>query len=355
MPSGTLRSDASKGALWALLAAGLFGASAPLGKVLLAHTSPIALAALLYLGAGIALTVARWASSGAREAALRRSDGPWIAATLVAGGVLGPLLMLTGLHRISGVTGALLLNLEMPFTVLLAVLLFREHLGGWELTGGLFIGAAAVFLGMGPTEGLADGVGVAAVAGACLCWAVDNNLTARISLRDPVAVAQWKTLGAGLCSLGLCLPLGASVPTLAVASKALALGALSYGLSLVLTLRALRVLGAARQSAYFAAAPFAGALLSVPLLGDSLGPAEIGAATSMATGVALLLRARHAHTHSHAELAHDHLHVHDEHHQHAHAEPSEEPHAHPHRHEALRHEHAHVSDAHHRHKHGRAN
>jgi len=337
--------------VWALLAAALFGASAPFGKGLLAHTSPVQLSALLYLGAGMALTVVRWASPAAREAPLRRSDGSWLAAIALAGGVLGPLLLLTGLDRVSGVTGSLLLNLEMPLTVLLAVLVFREHLGGGELAGTLSIGAAAVLLGVGSAGSSADGVGVAAVAGACLCWAVDNNLTARLSLRNPVHVAQWKTLGAGVCSLGLSASFGGPTPPLAVVAQALVLGAVSYGLSLVLTLRALRILGAARQSAYFAAAPFAGALLSVPLLRDSLGPTELGAAALMAFGVVGLLRARHAHAHIHTPLTHDHLHTHDEHHAHTHAEPADGPHAHAHTHEGLRHEHAHVSDAHHRHEH----
>lgn len=121
---------------------------------------------MLYLGAGLGLTLVRWVSPRAREAALRGSDGRWLAAIVLVGGVLGPLLMLTGLHRISGVTGSLLVNLEMPFTMLLAVLVFREHLGGGELAGSLLIAAAAVLLGVGSTDGATDAVGAVAVAGA---------------------------------------------------------------------------------------------------------------------------------------------------------------------------------------------
>jgi hypothetical protein len=113
------------------------------------------------------------------------------------------------------------------------------------------------------------------------------------------------------------------------------------------------LLGAAREAAMFATAPFAGALFAVPLLGDSWGAVEIVAATMMAMGVALLIGDRHGHTHVHEVLEHDHRHVHDEHHQHEHAPVADptEPHSHSHHHEALVHAHRHVSDVHHRHRH----
>jgi drug/metabolite transporter (DMT)-like permease len=258
--------------------------------------------------------------------------------------------MLFGLARLSGLAGSLLLNLETPFTIALAVLVFGEHLSRREA------GAAAIVVLGGALLGARGGwsgsaVGAVSIALACLCWAVDNNLSARLALKDPIRVLRIKTLCAGAANLVLALVLGGSLPPLAICAAALAVGSVSYGASLLLYLRAQRALGAARQAVLFAAAPFAGALASVPLLGDRPSALDLAAATLMALGIAGLLRARHSHLHTHAPLEHDHLHVHDEHHPHEHPPGVAEPHAHPHQHDPVTHAHPHVSDPHHRHPH----
>ncbi|WP_437811738.1 DMT family transporter [Sorangium sp. So ce1078] len=348
------RAAHGRGGAYGLAAAALFGASAPLSKLFLPHVGPLVLAALLYLGAGVGLTLIRLLAARdptPREAALRGTDVALLAGVVLFGGLLGPVLMLFGLARVSGLAGSLLLNLEAPLTMALAVLLFREHLGGRAAGAAVLIVAGAALLGVRPGELHASATGVAAIAGACLSWAIDNNLSQRLTLRDPLAVVQIKTLGAGACAAALALSTGQPLPEPSLAMPALLLGSLSYGVSLVLDMKALRILGAAREAAYFATAPFLGALLSVPLLGDRPGAADLAAAGLMVAGVALLRSERHAHGHAHAALEHDHVHTHDEHHQHAHEGPSDEPHAHPHRHEPLSHDHPHVPDLHHRHEH----
>jgi len=348
--------DRARGAIDGLLAAALFGASAPLAKLLLPGAGPLLLAALLYLGAGAALSFrrvfARRATTRAGEAKLRTSDLPLLAGIIVSGGVVGPILMLTGLGRVTGIAGSLLLNLEAPFTMLIALLLFKEHMTIREAAAALLVVIGGASLGLRTGELSVDAWGILSIAGACLAWGLDNNLTQRLSLRDPEAVARVKCLGAGSCTLLLALARGHSLPSGSILLPALAVGGLSYGLSIVLDVYALRYLGAAREAAFFATAPFAGALLAVPLLGEVPVFRDGLAAVVMGLGVMLLLRARHSHRHTHAELEHDHLHVHDEHHRHAHEGEIHEPHAHPHRHDRLTHEHPHVSDAHHRHEHG---
>lgn len=343
------------GAAYGLGAAALFGASAPIAKVLLPRAGPIMLSALLYLGAGIGLSafrlIPRSRLRAKREAALRGEDIPLLAGMILFGGLLGPVLMLFGLARLSGLAGSLLLNLEAPFTMLLAVVLFREHLGRRPVIAALLIVAGAAALGFRPGELRATAAGAAAIAGACLSWAIDNNLSQRLSLRDPIATVQIKTLGAGTCAAALALLTGHPLPDFSLAGPALVLGSLSYGLSLVLDMHALRLLGAAREAAYFATAPFLGALLSIPLLGDRPVPQDLAGASLMIAGITLLHRERHAHGHVHEATEHDHMHVHDEHHRHPHDGPADEPHAHPHRHEELTHEHPHVPDVHHRHPH----
>ena len=341
------------GAVLGLLAAVSFGVSAPLAKLLLAEVSPQLLAGLLYLGAGIGLGVYRLTRSGTREAALTRADLPPMLGVVALGGVCGPLLLMLGLARVSGTAGSLLLNLEAPLTIALAAALFGEHLGRRVVFASICIVLGAVVLRVSPGEVAADLVGVVSVAAACLCWALDNNLTQRLSLKDPFQVVRIKTLAAGAFNTGLALALGSSLPDARVLALALGLGVLSYGISVVLDAYALRAHGAAREAAYFATAPFVGALAAVPLLGERPGIAELAAMALMAAGVVSMLDERHAHEHVHEPLEHEHAHVHDEHHQHDHApgDPPGEPHVHRHRHTRLVHDHTHVPDLHHRHRH----
>ncbi len=343
------------GALLGLLAAALFGLSAPLAKLLLSAAGPLVVSGLLYLGGGVGLAAAgailRLTRGPGPEAAIRRGDLWLLAGIIVAGGIVGPVLMLYGLTRVSGVVGSLLLNLEAPFTMLLAVALFGEYLGRRPLVASLLIVLGAALLGFRPGELHADWLGIAAITGACLSWGVDNNLTQRLSLRDPIAVVRVKALGAGSATLLLAMAAGQTFPAWSTLVLTLVVGLFSYGLSIVLDMYALRYLGAAREAAFFATAPFVGALAAVPLLGDPLRGGDLVAMAIMAAGVAFLLFERHAHRHAHEAMEHDHLHVHDEHHRHAHQGPAEEPHAHPHQHVPLVHDHPHVPDLHHRHSH----
>jgi drug/metabolite transporter (DMT)-like permease len=352
-------SEARVGAVCGLVAAALFGASAPLAKRLLPDVAPIMLAGLLYGGAGLALSLVGAArrrggapnAARAREAGLRAGDVGLLGGIVALGGVVGPILMLLGLGRTSGIGGALLLNLEAPLTAMVAVLFFGEHLGRRAAAATAVIVAGAAVLGGRPGAGHTDWLGAVAIAGACLAWAVDNNLTQRLSVRDPIAVVRVKTLGAGACNLALALATGARLPSPRVAAAALAVGAASYGASVVLDVYALRLLGAAREAAYFATAPFAGALVAIPVLGERPGGPELAGAALMVAGVVLMLRERHGHVHTHEPIEHDHLHVHDEHHTHRHDPPVVGAHAHMHKHEALTHDHPHSSDVHHRHRH----
>lgn len=347
------RGEAPKGAALGLLAAALFGVSAPLSKRLLGDVTPQVLAGLLYLGAGLALTIYRRVRPATTEAPLVRADLPKLAVLVLAGGVAGPLLMLFGLQRTSAVTGSLLLNLEAPFTIAIAVLVFREHLGRYAAGAVACILTGAVILRVEPGAHRADTQGVLLLAGACGLWALDNNVTQRLSLRDPFALVRVKTLAAGSFNLALGLAIAGRLPSPRVAAAALALGSVSYGASVVLDAYALRLVGAAREAAYFATAPFLGALAATLLTGEHLGGSDAIAMAVMAMGVALLLRERHGHGHAHDPLDHAHAHVHDEHHQHPHSpdDPTGEPHAHGHHHVALAHDHPHTSDAHHRHRH----
>jgi len=338
----------------ALGAAALFGASTPLAKLLLGDVGPWMLAGLLYLGSGGGLSVVallRRHDGGG----MAKGDGPWLAGAILSGGVVGPVLLMWGLSAGSGAASAsLLLNAEGVFTALLAWFAFHENFDRRIALGMAAIIAGAVVLSWTGAESLSAARPALAVLGACLCWAIDNNLTQRLSLRDPIAIVQIKASGAALGNLLLAATLGdGHVPEPPILVGALLLGVFSYGTSILLDVYALRLVGAAREAAYFATAPFFGAIVAVPLLGERIGIQEAVAAVLMALGVGLLLRERHEHHHVHRPLVHEHVHAHDEHHQHAHDHQvgPDEVHAHRHEHAPLEHSHPHVSDAHHRHPH----
>jgi drug/metabolite transporter (DMT)-like permease len=349
--NAALRIPVSGAAVTGLAAAALFGASTPVAKLLVPGTGPLMLAGLLYLGAGVGLLAAAPFRRRDAEASLRRADVPILAGMIVAGGVIGPILLVLGLARVTGETAALLLNLEAPFTIALAMLLLGERLSGRELFGAAAVVVGAAGLAWAPGAGRVDPAGAACIAGACAAWAIDNNLSQRLSIRDPVAVARAKALAAGAFNVVLAAAIGERFPSAAHVAGALVTGSLGYGASIVLHLLAVRSLGAARQAAYFAMAPFIGAVVAVPLLGDSLPPAHLAAGALMAIGIAFIVRARHAHAHLHEAVEHEHAHVHDEHHSHVHDAPVTEPHSHVHRHAPLFHDHPHLPDIHHRHGH----
>jgi drug/metabolite transporter (DMT)-like permease len=354
--NGIERSN-SKGILQALAAAGLFGISTPLAKLLLGTIAPGMLAGLLYGGSGIGLMLwmlwQRRRSSASNEASLVRRDLPWLAGAVLFGGVLGPLLLMFGLTHMPASGASLLLNMESVLTAALAWVVFRENVDSRIMLGMLAIVAGGALLSVQPTGYGASALGALAIVGACLCWAIDNNFTRPISGSDPVQITAIKGSVAGCINMLIALTLGYRFPAPSMLVAAGLLGFVGYGVSLVLFVLALRSLGTARTSAYFSTAPFLGACVSLLLFAEHPGVMFWLAGALMLLGVWLHVSERHVHEHVHEALTHNHRHRHDEHHQHDHDFPwdGEEPHTHPHTHEPLRHSHPHYPDLHHRHRH----
>lgn len=343
------------GILLALCSAVLFGASTPFAKLLLGSVDPWTMAGLLYLGAGLGLAAVHVSRTVLRlpavEAPLRQADIPWLALVILAGGILGPLLLMFGLSRTDAATTSLLLNLEGLATMGIAWIVFRENVDRRLLVGAFATLAGAGLLswqGQAPLQW-----GGAFIAGACLCWGIDNNLTRKLSSADPVQIAMLKGLVAGAINLSIATAMGATFPQTGAVLEAGTVGFLGYGVSLALFVLALRHLGAARTGAYFSLAPFVGAVLAVVVLGEPLTLRLLIAGGLMGLGLWLHLSERHHHEHTHGELEHEHRHRHDEHHQHAHGAdvPPGEPDTHWHRHAPLGHRHPHYPDLHHRHRH----
>ncbi len=360
MPLSSIR----RGQLAGLAAAVLFGCSAPLISTLTSSGSALSIAGLLYAGAALALLAIRLVKGQSREeASLQRQDWPALAGLTLLGGVVGPVALVLGLARLPAASSSLLLNLEAVFTLAIAVVVGREHLGRRGLISAGLTVAGAVVLSQGSLSG-STWWGACLIALATLAWAIDNNLSQRLSLRDPIQISTAKAAGASLPMLALALLLGEPFPPALLILGLLGIGALGYGISIWLDLLALRDLGAAREAVIFSTAPFVGALFSLLVLGDVLTPAVAVAGALMAAGVVLLLREQHSHWHHHHPLSHAHRHRHDPqhpdlHHDHNHSSEqvqglsTDRPfwHAHEHDHEPRDHDHPHVSDAHHRHRH----
>lgn len=343
--------------LYVALSAVLFGISTPIAKLLVTDMSPVALAGLLYLGAFFGLSlykiVGRFASADrmSRPAPLERKDLPWLSGAILAGGVLAPIALMTGLTTVSGFSASLLLNLEGLATAFIAVVLFKEFAGRRLWMALALMTLAGSFLAWDPGQGEMDLAGPLLIILAMIGWGFDNNLTQRISGKDPAQIARIKGLIAGTTSLSLAVLMGAQIPLGASILYAILLGSLSYGLSLVLFIRALEGLGSSRAGAFFSLGPFAGAAISIVLLGETLTWPMILATILMAMGVWLILTEQHSHSHSHQWLSHTHTHEQDIHHSHHHPNGQKGSHSHEHEHEPMSHDHEHWPDQHHRHDH----
>jgi drug/metabolite transporter (DMT)-like permease len=343
-------------AIYAILAAVLFGAATPFAKILLGEVQPVFLAGLLYLGSGLSLMLAYVFRDRSQNAAppLAPSDVPWLAGAVLFGGILAPVFLMMGLTTITASAASLLLNFEGVFTALLAWIVFREHFSARTILGMILIVAGGVILSW-PDQELALPLGFVAVAGACLCWGIDNNLTQKVSAGNPVFISAIKGIVAGFVNLGIGISLGAVFPSFSIVAGSIAVGCLGYGVSLVLFVLSLRHIGTARTGAYFSVAPFVGAAVSIVVLHEPFAINFFVVAILMGTGVWLHLTEKHLHDHVHGMITHIHSHSHDTHHRHNHDfrvdEDEDSRHAHLHVHEALSHDHHHYPDIHHRHNH----
>jgi drug/metabolite transporter (DMT)-like permease len=337
--------------LQALLAALFFGASAPIAKLLLGDVPPVLMAAFLYLGSGIGISLVKLYqrfSKNQKEAGIKLPDIGWLAGAIVSGGILAPILLMVSLKNTPASTASLLLNFEGVGTTLLALFFFHESISRRALAAIVVITLASILLSTNFGSNWGMSLGAFGVLGACILWGLDNNLTRNISAKDPLTIVAWKGLVAGSFSLCLGLFLGQRPPALATILSILLLGFVSYGLSTMLFIYSMRGLGAARTSALYGTAPLAGVLLSILIFKDPITFLFGIAALLMVAGALLLANEEHAHFHIHMPVVHEHIHRHDDEY-HAHGD-DKETHSHEHEHPRTEHEHGHMPDIHHRHE-----
>lgn len=348
----------SPGFVYALIAAFLFGASAPASKLLLSRTDPWFLAGMLYFGSGVGLLIlilirTQFKKYSVSESRLTRKDIPWLAGATFFGGILAPVLLMYGLARTEAASASLFLNMEGVLTALLAWFVFGEHFDRRIFIGMLLIILGGLILSWTSHPTIGNMLGPLLITVACLSWGIDNNVTRKISASDPLQIAVIKSLIAGSTNLLLAMIFHAQLPNFSIFMTASLLGFISYGLSLSCFILALRHIGTSRTGAFFSLAPFVGTGLSIIFLHESISLQIVAAGILMGVGVWLHLTEKHSHEHTHEVLEHEHQHLHDEHHRHEHPfdDLHGEAHTHWHRHEPLTHSHPHYPDIHHRHSH----
>jgi drug/metabolite transporter (DMT)-like permease len=344
-----------KGLHPAIISAILFGLSPVACKAIVGDMPALLLAGLLYLGSGVGLTgivLGQKPDIWGILRALSRRQSINLAGAILAGGVVAPLFLAYGIRYGTATEVSLLLYFETVATTMLAYLLFHEHIGLRTWLGKVFIIVASILVIVSGSNDLQISVPGLSVLAACLLWGLDNNLTRELESIPASLLACMKGWIAGIFNVTIALLLFESSVTTLQVSGVLFIGALSYGASLLFFIKALREIGAARTSTWFASGPLIGSLLSVIVLGER-PPGEYWlAALIMLSGMFFLYGEKHRHLHQHEAINHAHTHTHDEHHHHEHDDGElEENHNHIHVHESITHAHIHWPDIHHRHLH----
>jgi len=343
--------------VYIVTSAALFGISPPFAKLLVKNIPPVALAGFLYLGAFVGLSLYSISrrivsTESIRSANLKKEDFSWLFGSVLSGGIIAPICLMFGLSQISGFTTSLLLNLEGIFTAVIAVIFFKENAGKRLWLALICMTVAGVFLTWDSSQGRFNLLGPLLVTLSMICWGIDNNLTRNISTRNPLQITRIKGFVSGLVSIALAYALGADIKWDVSIVYALLLGSFSYGISIVLFIKALEGLGSFRIGMFFSLAPFIGALTSLVLLREWIGWVMFPALMFTGAGVWLISTEKHEHLHVHQEEVHTHLHNHkDIHHIHEHEGIVCEPHIHEHPHLEENHAHSHWPDTHHRHEH----
>lgn len=350
----------NKSIMYVLIAAILFGCSAPISKLFLGKIEPIPMAAFLYIGSGVGLSIYKiihyvLKKSNTSEAPLIKKDVPWLIIAIIFGGVIAPIILMTSLKVTPASTTSLLLNFEGVATTLIAVTLFKESADKKVWMAIIIITLSSIILSWDFTGKWGFSMGSLGIITACFCWGIDNNFTGKISAKDPVTIVIIKGISAGLFSLIIALVLKNPIPNIKIILGVMFLGCFSYGFSIVLFVLALRNLGSARTSTLFSTAPFIGTILSFIIFKDKINNTFIIAVPIMILGTILLLNEKHNHKHLHKAITHEHSHCHnDGHHNHKHQNldiGKEEYHSHMHVHETMIHEHEHTPDIQHKHIH----
>lgn len=318
-----MRMKKSRAILYAILAAAFYAVNIPVSKLLLNRVGAMTMAALLYLGAGIGIGIVSLFDRKEKREKLNRKDLPFVIGMIVLD-IAAPILLMLGLSMGFASNASLLGNFEIVATALIALAVFRETVSKRLWLAIVLITLSSILLSFDGAESLRFSYGSLLVLAATICWGFENNCTRKISSKSTYEIVILKGFFSGLGALAIAFIQKETVPSLLYIALALLLGFVAYGLSIFLYVRAQNVLGAAKTSAYYAVAPFIGALLSFLFLKEKPTWMYLFALAVMILGTLLVvmdtLIRNHVHVHTHT-FTHTHdgsTHTHTVTHSHAH-------------------------------------
>lgn len=269
-----MKKTTGAGILLAVLAAALYAINAPFSKLLLDFVPPTLMAGLLYVGAGLGMSVIalirKVRKTPRTEQPITKADLPYTLAMILLD-IAAPICLLLGLSYTSAASASLLNNFEIVATAIIALMVFKERISARLWMGIIFVTCSCMLLSLEDISSLRFSVGSLFILLACVCWGVENNCTRRLSSKDPLMIVLLKGIFSGLSSVVIGLCLGERVTVLWSVLAVLGVGFVAYGLSIFFYVYAQRRLGAARTSAYYAIAPFIGAMLSLVIFRDVPG------------------------------------------------------------------------------------
>lgn len=276
--------------LWAVLAAALYALNSPISKLLLGKIPPTIMAALLYLGAGIGLSIVRLVQrrmgKGQKEKPLTRKDLPYTIGMVVLD-IAAPIFLMIGLTGTTAANASLLNNFEIVATSVIALCIFKETISKRLWGAIVLVTISSLVLSVEDISSFSFSFGSIFVLLACVCWGLENNCTRMISNKDPLQIVVIKGFGSGIGSFVIALVLGEHFSNWGYIVCALLLGFVAYGLSIFFYIYAQRYLGAAKTSAYYALAPFIGAALSLFIFREAPTVSFVAALLIMIAGTYL--------------------------------------------------------------------
>ena len=314
--------------LCAVLAAVLYALNMPFSKLLLKEVGPASMASLLYFGAGIGIGLIYLLGGSSRQAGYEKLGCKDIPSTIgmIALDIIAPILLMIGLTSATAANASLLNNFEIVATSLIALIVFKEAVSARLWIAIALITLSSMLLSVEDLSSFQFSYGSLFILAAAVCWGFENNLTRKLSSKNTYQIVTLKGIFSGLGSAIVALIRAERFPPIRFALVTLMLGFVAYGLSIFMYVKAQKDLGAAKTSAYYAIAPFIGALLSLVIIGESISRLYVLALLIMLAGSAIsvldTIVIRHSHPHEHTAtgtgdgqehshpFTHDHPHTH---------------------------------------------
>ena len=313
----------TKAIIYALLAAIFYAINVPVSKILLVHVEPTMMASLLYLGAGIGMSIVSLINKSDKGEKLNKNDLPYTIGMIVLD-IAAPIFLMFGIIYGSSANASLLGNFEIVATTLIALLIFKEKVSIRLWIAIVFITISSILLSFEGDSSYNFSYRSLLVLAATICWGLENNCTRSISSKDTYEIVILKGIFSGLGALVIAFIKHESMPGLIYILFALLLGFVAYGLSIFMYVKAQNIIGAAKTSTYYAVAPFVGSFLSFVFLHEKLTGTYLISLLIMIVGTAIvvadtLIRSHsHEHQHTYTHFHNGHMHTHTITHCHVH-------------------------------------